>query len=157
VNIITPPTVYGLSRKQIILKMLIDAKLDEKPFRYFDGGPGNEVIRSGGYRPMYFFRGPRLGGDAADVRIRELRREHLVPVSDPHIFSDAYYYGYDGEKIRYKIPQYRLELTPKEILQHDWSGAWYVPFKWVFQRLTSSNDSRPVNIIEDADGQRSFA
>jgi len=112
-----------------MLKMLLELRIENKPHVHIDAGQGNQVIRSGGYRPMHFFN---FICSARDVRMRELRRERLLPISDPpHVFDDAYYMN-NGKRIHYSTPQYRIELTPREILALDWSKFWEQPFTAIY-------------------------
>jgi hypothetical protein len=118
-----PSTMDGLSQKQKILKMMIDVRLANKPMMFIDNGPGNQVIRSGGYLAMFHFDHIC---SARDVRLRELRREHDVPISAPHIFTDATYSTAAGQR-KFDTPVYRLELDPAEILKLDWSRMFSKP------------------------------
>ena len=118
-----PTTMVGLSQKQKILKMMIDVRLANKPMMFIDNGPGNQVIRSGGYLAMFHFDHIC---SARDVRLRELRREHDIPISAPHIFTDATYSTAAGPR-KFDTPVYRLELDPSEILKLDWSRMFSKP------------------------------
>lgn len=135
-----------MTDRQKILKILLDTRVNNKPFIHLDGGPDNRIIRSGGYLPMHHFN---WVCSARDVRLRELRRLHLVPITDPpHVFSDAWYYTAAGKRVRYTLEQYRIEMTPEEILAYDWSGAWERPFRWKYRQ-----NIIPVAIAEGINGQ----
>ena len=113
-----------LSNKLRILRVMIFAILDNQPFtirKHSD--PDKVIIRSGGYRPISFFRGPDIGGDAADVRLRDLRTwlraNHQLRMDGPH------YHKYLDRSQQiwkdYRVPTYRLDMTAAQILRFDWS------------------------------------
>ena len=140
---VPPETFAGLLNIQKILKMLLETRIDSGPHIYIDGGQGNQLIRSGGFRPMHFFN---WVASSRDVMLRELRRIHQLPISDPpHVFNDAFYTS-NGNRVKYTIPQYRIELTPRQILALDWSRFWERPFDAIFDwdsMLIDSNVERP--------------
>lgn len=139
-----------MTRKQIILRMLIDSRLLDDRARgwllHDDPDPTRQEWISGGFRPLYFFRGPGLGGDAAGVRMRELRRDHLVPIE---LRRHKWQYF---SKV---TPIYRLAMTPEEIRSYDWDPAWEVPFIWQFKPLNGHILYLPT-IQEDKVGQLTF-
>ncbi|MFH1850995.1 MAG: hypothetical protein ABIA75_01480 [Candidatus Neomarinimicrobiota bacterium] len=155
-NTVTPPTNSGLCHKQIILKQLLDERLANAPTIFIDGGEGNRIIRRGGYLAMHHFNHIC---SARDVRLRELRRDHRVPVSDPHIFEDAFYYDRHGHLVHYRTPHYRIDLTPEQILAYPWEAAWRRPFRWVFDyRLLGGRAGfYRVQITENDRGEMRFA
>lgn len=63
-----------MTRKQAVLQYLVWAKRTNKAHRV-----GKDFVR-GGWTPLWVLRRPSLGGSAADVRMRELRREHGIPI-----------------------------------------------------------------------------
>ena len=129
-DLITPEYVGGaFTKKQRILKILLDARLDNKPRMVIDGGPGNQVIRRGGYIAMHDLNHVC---SARDVRLRELRRDHQIPIGPPHIFNDAVYIKSDGEEGICSTPHYRIELSPDEIRNMDWSRFWDIPFRGIY-------------------------
>jgi|GEM_PF-2417884 len=153
-QLITPSSNEGLTQRQRILKYLLDARLENRPKIYIDNGPGNQVVRSGGYVPMY-----ELDHicSARDVRLRELRREHGIPICDPHVFQDATYYTSDGQRKKYDVPQYRIELNPDRIRELDWSRFWEKPMTAVFnEQAMDLVDRRPPEFKTEANGQRAF-
>ena len=160
-DLITPLTEKGLNDRQRILKRLLDARLENRARIYIDGGSGNQVIRSGGYCPMYDFDDICT---ARDVRLRDLRNKHAIPVSSPpHKFTDAYYYNSEGKRVRYDTPQYRIELAPETIRRMDWSRFWQTPmvalYDWhqMFISPRSQQQEKPslTPIVKD-DGQTAF-
>ncbi len=127
---VPPETFAGMTHSQKILKIMLTDRVENIPHSYIDGGNGNQIIRSGGFRPMYHYN---WICSARDVELRKLRRIHLLPISDPpHVFDDAYYVNSQGRRVKYIIPQYRIELTPRQILALDWSRFWERPFDAIF-------------------------
>lgn len=131
-NRITPLYTVGFTQKQKILKILLDERLSNRARVHIDGGPGNQVIRSGGYIAMHDLNHIC---SSRDRRLRELRTDHQIPISDPpHKFTDATYYDSQGNQKSYSVPQYRIELTPDEIRNMDWSRFWEIPFAAMYSR-----------------------
>lgn len=111
-----------MTRGQKVLAKLIEARQDNRPFLLYPGPPEEWI--SGGYLPMWAFRGPQIGGDAADVRLRELRREHLVPIE------------LHNHKTRYgTTPLYRLDMTQEQTIAYDWEPALKQPFTWKYEPI----------------------
>jgi len=131
-NRITPLYVVGFTQKQKILKILLDERLSNRARMIIDAGPGNQIIRSGGYLAMHDFNHIC---SSRDRRLRELRSDHHLPISDPpHIFNAATYYNANGKRVHYTTPHYRIELTPTEIRNMDWRRFWEIPFAAVYDR-----------------------
>ncbi len=63
-----------MTRKEAVLRYLLLARRTNKPHRI-----GKDFVR-GGWVPLWILRRPDIGGSAADVRMRELRREHGIPI-----------------------------------------------------------------------------
>lgn len=134
---VPPATTDGLTQRARILKRLIDTRLANKPIIHIDGGPGNQVIRSGGYMPIHAFNDIC---SARQVRMWELKSKLDVPISDPpHVFDGAFYINSKGERVKYSTPQYRIELEPLEILALDWSRMWEKPMG-IFVRVAMTID-----------------
>lgn len=147
---VTPPR---LSNKLRILRVMIFAVLDNEPFmirKHSD--PAKQIIRSGGYRPISFFRGPFIGGDAADVRLRNLRTwlrsEYGLVVSDPHYHK--YYDPVLKEWKKYHVPSYNLEMSRDEILRYPWERI-FPPGTLDLRKYRKK--IIPINITEGINGQ----
>jgi len=149
-----------VTRKQIILDLLIKARLRDNDVNqgwllHDDLDPAKQVWISGGFRPIYYFRGPDRGGDAADVRLREWRREHLVPIELRwHKWKLPVYSK--GIEIPKTTPIYRIDLSQSDILTYDWTPAWEEPFNWIFQPTNGQPVFDPVILHETKEGQLTF-
>ena len=140
-----PPDNIKLTRKQKVLYELIMLRLYNKSFNLASTLEAGDSWISGGYRPVYYFRTKEIGGSAGDVRIRELRLDHNVPITcKPHKY-------YDGAGKKRTAYIYRLELTPDEIREYDWSDAWEKP-NWVFMQYVFHGPTFKT----DKDGQMGF-
>lgn len=125
----------GITRKQIILKLLLEARVNNSPFKLYDGGKGNTAYISGGWFPVYALQTPQIGGSSAGRRLREISFDHGVPKEDKvHKYE---YYGYNGELIKNSIHIHRIALTPQQITAYPWEedGAFDTPFKWIFNPM----------------------
>jgi len=130
------------TRRQIILSMLIDARIKNDLFCIYENPITNKRhYISGGYRPMWSFRGQREGGDCADRRLRELRADHKEPEMDKndfifkktHIFKD--WDSIKGVDKSHSIVIYRLNMTADEALVYPWDEAFTLPFNWVYKEI----------------------
>lgn len=97
-----------------------------------------------GFVPMYALRNPDCG-DAADVRLRELRRIHKIPIKYKTFASKGWH----------KIHAYRLNCKP-ELL--DWieivkQGPDYRFTGNEYQKPTNSTIKEPVVSIVEPTGQ----
>ena len=142
-----------LPNKLRILRVMIFARMDNEPFLIrMHSDSWKIIIRSGGYRPIRFFRGPDIGGDAADVRLRELRTwlrsNHQLKIDGPH------YHKYQeqgfGPSKEYRVPTYRLDMTAAQILKYDWSqifppGTLDLSKYKKFEYVPLINDGPPKN------------
>lgn len=111
----------------IIVYPLLKTKWQRVLYRLWLARKTNEDVyksstqNSRGYLPLFLLRGTQYGGDAADVRLREIRNIYNVPISEPTRFEDS----------PINAPGYRLECSLDAI---DWdevlsqNGNWrYTP------------------------------
>lgn len=119
------------TRAQKVLFRLWVAKLRNEVF-FLDRIYHEEPI-SGGWLPLWALRGPLIGGDCADKRLRELRNDHLVPFKNTLINGHLQpwkihrWVSREG-KIDYL---YCLDIDPRDL---DWEEVLREGCKWVFRR-----------------------
>ena len=63
-----------MTHKQAVLKYLTEARRSNRAHRI-----GKDFVR-GGWVPLWILRRPSIGGSTADVYMRELRRDHGIPI-----------------------------------------------------------------------------
>jgi hypothetical protein len=108
------------TRWQNVLRILVDYKKTGKTFNLAtapDGTPYGRESVGEGWLPIYAFRGPYLGGDQADRRLRELRTEFGIPI------EKKVHHWKHQEQSKYTYV-YRLGCDPGEI---DLENIRYVP------------------------------
>jgi len=88
---------------------------------------------SGGGLPLQALRGVQNGGDAADVRLRDLENKHGVPFVGCEIRGRKHRYtihewkNIKGKKTYY----YKLDIKPEDI---DWEELFAVWPKWHYKK-----------------------
>jgi len=90
---------------------------------------------SNGWLPLYSLRAPNIGGDAADVRLRELHTIHNVPFVTSTINGNTHICKiHHWKSFKDQITWiYRLDLDPNDI---DWDYLLKTWPDWKYNKLS---------------------
>lgn len=71
-----------------------------------------------GWIPIYAVQGPRIGGSAGDVRLRQLRNEFDVPIAGPEVVNGTHLY-----KLQARLTDWDFEIL---------ISLWREKMKWKY-------------------------
>ena len=130
------------TREQKALSLLIDARLQNKKVCIHENPITNKRhYVSGGYLPVWEFRGKYEGGSSGARRLRELRANHKEPEKDKNdfIFKKTHLFE-DWDSVKcimktHRVVIRRLKMTPDEVLAYPWDKAFTLPFNWKYKEI----------------------